>query len=420
MPRDKERIERIRDHLKKSEMDAIVCALPMNVLLLTGYWPIVGTAIAIVTREGQSIILAPSDEKELADAAGADEVRTFETGSLDEMRSPIDAVRRPLRTAVRDLGLERGRVGYEGGVYHEPVSYASINLYGEALCELLEDLLSSGSVESANELLTSLRSTKTPHEIGRIRRACEIAEVAFTTGYGHLETGLKETGLAALFEAPLSTYGIGYAGVARAGGFVFCMSGGNSASAHGAYARSRDRAIEPGDFALVHCNSYADGYWTDITRTYILGRSDRKKAGMYDAVFEARQAALDSIRPGEKASAVDAAARGVLRKCGFGAAFKHPAGHGVGFAAIDHNAQPRLHPKSRDILESGMVFNVEPAIYIDGVGGLRHCDMVAVTEAGCEVLTSFQSTADEMSVVRETPKTLGAGYATGNATNYRV
>jgi Xaa-Pro aminopeptidase len=85
-----------------------------------------------------------------------------------------------------------------------------------------------------------------------------------------------------------------------------------------------------------------------------------------------------------------------LAERGFASEFKHGLGHGVGFNAIDHNAPPRLHPVSTDKLETGMVFNIEPAIYIEGYGGIRHCDMVAVGTGGAEILTDFQRTPAEM------------------------
>ena len=87
----------------------------------------------------------------------------------------------------------------------------------------------------------------------------------------------------------------------------------------------------------------------------------------------------------------------MIRRHGFGDdAFPHGTGHGVGFAAIDHTARPRLHPAADDVLQPGMVFNVEPAIYLEGYGGLRHCDMVVVTPSGAEVLTPFQTAAGEL------------------------
>jgi Xaa-Pro aminopeptidase len=151
-----------------------------------------------------------------------------------------------------------------------------------------------------------------------------------------------------------------------------------------------------GELALVHCNSYVDGFWTDITRTYCLGEPGPRERDMYAAVLEARAAALDAVRPGVRAQIVDAVARDVLRRRGFAGACKHAIGHGVGFAAIDHYAHPRIHPRSTELLQPGMVFNIEPAIYLDGTTGLRHCDVVSLTERGPEVLTEFQGEMDDL------------------------
>jgi Xaa-Pro aminopeptidase len=202
-----------------------------------------------------------------------------------------------------------------------------------------------------------------------------------------------ELEVAAAFRTPLSTHA---PHAERAGGFAFCMSGPNAARAYGAYAQSSARKLARGDLALVHCNSYVDGFWTDITRTYCLGAPGARERDMYTAVFEARSAALDALRPGVRAQDVDAAARDVLRRHGFGGAFKHALGHGVGFAAIDHDAHPRIHPKSTEVLEAGMVFNIEPAIYLEGITGMRHCDVVALTGSGPQVLTPFQAGMEEL------------------------
>ena len=284
-------------------------------------------------------------------------------------------------------------VGHEGGDTSEPSSYAALYLYGPLLLELLAEAFPARPAGPRDGRPDAVAAVKTPGEIERIRTSCRIVERAFRDGARQLRSGLSEKAAAACFAVSLATDD---KTDSRAGGFTFCMSGPNSAKAHGAYARSRSRRLGPHEFILIHCNSYADGYWTDATRTYCLDEPDKRMREMYDAVFAARAAALDAVRPGAPASSVDAAARGVLRDRGFGAAFKHSTGHGVGFEAISPQARPRLHPKSNDVLQTGMVFNVEPAVYIDGYGGLRHCDMVALTGGGAEVLTPFQAAAAEL------------------------
>jgi Xaa-Pro aminopeptidase len=387
--RDVERIEHIKDALEQSNMDALVCALPTNVLLLSGYWPVIGTTIAVITRTGFVHVLAPDDEEELARTGRADVVETFSLGSLERITTAVDVLRAPL-TKILKPGMI---VGYETGPTVEPTSYVGMHLFGTAIYRLLTEILPE-ALAPADELLSQLRSVLSPFEQSRVRLACDIAARAFVDGAARLCSCLKETEAASLFRAALASED----SAARAGGFVFCMSGPNSAKAYAAYQRSRPKKIEPGDLVLIHCNSYVNGYWTDITRTFCVGAPDDRKHRMYEAIFAAREAALAAIHPGVKAADVDRAARAVLSDYGFEKEFKHGLGHGVGLAAINHDAPPRLHPASKDVLEPGMIFNIEPAIYIDTVGGIRHCDMVLVTDAGPELLTPFQSTIESLTL----------------------
>lgn len=396
MFRDEQRLDRLKEALGEACLDALVCARPSNVLLLSGYWPVVGTSIAIATASGEVAVIAPRDEMELAER-GHGAVYPFSPGSLEDITCARQAVRAPLFRVIQSLGLERARFGYERDAGFEPSSYAAMHHYGDSLGTLLAEVAPHSTTTPIRELLARQHSVKTPMEINRIRRACRIAEEAFSVGIEAMCVDQPESEAAECFQRPLATVGIGMPcddvePVARAGGYVACMSGINSARAHGAYARSTARRLADGDLVLTHCNSYADGYWTDITRTYGVGKINERQDAMYSALFEARRAALDAIRPGAAARDVDAAAREALTGHGFGDAFKHSTGHGVGFAAINHNARPRLHPASNETLEEGMVFNVEPGIYIDGYGGMRHCDMVAVTADGYELLTPFHCT----------------------------
>ncbi len=272
-----------------------------------------------------------------------------------------------------------------------------MHIYGSMLAVMLRQAVPHATFFHAKQLMSHLRAIKSEQEMERIRYACCVAGRAFSDGARELQAGMREVEAAAIFREPLST--AGSRDGERADGFMFCMSGPNAAQAHGAYARSRTRRIEDGELVLVHCNSYVDGYWTDITRTYCIGKPDARQRELYQAIFAAREAALKVAQPGAKARAVDAAARSMLKKGGYGEDFKHPTGHGVGFGAIDANALPRLHPKSPDVLEPGMVFNIEPAIYLEGYGGIRHCDVVALTEDGPEVLTPFQTTIEELTLV---------------------
>ncbi|MGH9523503.1 MAG: M24 family metallopeptidase [Terriglobales bacterium] len=394
---DPERVQRIRDVLKADNLDAVVCALHAYVLMLSGYCPVIGTSLCVATSDGARILLVPADEKELAGQGHADEVRTYQPVSLDTLPSVLDAATAPLKQLLHDHGLHCSRVGYEFGPAAEPASYAGMNLFCGSIAELLHRVSPGAALAPADEDLQRLAAVKTPAEIERIRRTCEIVAEAFERGRAQLRIGMAETAAAELFRVPLYVQGTAHDNVRQgAGGMAWCMSGKNSAKASAAYARSRDAVIARHEFVLVHCNGQADGYWTDVTRTYVLGSPQERQVKLYEAVFSARAAALAAIRPGARACDVDRAVRDVLRSRGLDHAMPHPTGHGVGFAAVAATARPRIHPKSEETLEAGMVFNVEPAVYFDSYGGLRHCDMVAVTSSGVDVLTPFQSSTDEL------------------------
>jgi hypothetical protein len=109
------------------------------VLLLTGYWPVVGTSVVLVVREGPTLLFVPEDERDLASRSWADVLWTFQPGTLTELRGAADALHKPLGEAVARLGIELDKIGYEGESAYEPSSYASLHLYGESLRHLLEE-----------------------------------------------------------------------------------------------------------------------------------------------------------------------------------------------------------------------------------------------------------------------------------------
>lgn len=370
-------------------MAGMVCGLPSNVLLLTGYFPVVGMSLAVATPD-KTLLLVPEDEKELADEGWADQVRSFEAASLQWIKPLLETIKPALRDVLAQAGLQRARIGYESGDWVQPSSYAATHGFGAAIDDLLSECAEKPELVSAKACLEQLRLTKTPQELTHIKDACAIAGNAFAQVVNEVAAGRTEAQVAGRLRASLLRSTEGH----RVDGFAYCMSGPNGAQANKAYQRTTQRALREHDLVLVHCNSHAHGYWTDITRTYCLGQPDERQRRMYDAVFAARQAALNAIKPGVDAREVDRAAREVMANHGFGKQFVTPLGHGVGFAAIDHNAKPRLHPKSTDLLETGMVFNVEPGIYFKAECGMRHCDMVAVTDSGAELLTPFQDRAE--------------------------
>jgi Xaa-Pro aminopeptidase len=389
----RERLDKLGAAMREEGIDALVCTRNLNVLLVSGFWPVTGSAIAVVTPEPRVALIVPEDASELARRGWADRIATYQSGSLDRIEDVPGELFAAIDTILRPLSL--AKIGLELGPAHLPSAYASMHVYGEAFRTRLVQTYAHANVVAADALLAQQRSSPTACERERIRVSCDLATEAFCRGASQLREGVAETDAVLPFRQAFAEEATRQQGIARSDSYFYCMSGANGATAWAAFQQSRTTPLARGVPILVHCNSYADGYWTDITRTYVLGEPDERLQLIFNAIARARDAALAAIRPGVMARDVDHAARAVLQEAGFGKEFRHALGHGVGFAAIDHNEPPRIHPASHEVLEEGMVFNVEPGIYIGGYGGARDCNMVAVTASGCDVLSAFHQTPGE-------------------------
>ena len=163
--------------------------------------------------------------------------------------------------------------------------------------------------------------------------------------------------------------------------FVIVASGPNGASPH---AEVSDRVLHAGDSVVVDIGgTTAAGYCSDETRTYSLGNPPAEVTDYYATLQHAQQAACEHARPGVTAESVDAAARDIIVAAGYGEAFLHRTGHGIG---LDTHEEPYIVAGNRTVLEPGMTFSIEPGIYLPDRHGARIEDIVAITDDGCEML----------------------------------
>jgi Xaa-Pro aminopeptidase len=384
---DAERRRLLLSELAKDQLAALVCFAPEDVLLVSGYWPVMSSSVAVLRRDGEVHVILPEDELELAGASAKADFIAYQPETLERLSTVTEALEEPMKRLAERVPLGSGSVGVLLNDTAQTQSYQSSNHFHSAIGPLLRKVYPNVSLVAADSLLNRMKAFKTSAELETMRRLCQLAKIGFDAAQQAIAVGRREDEVAADINHAYAC--VAHDGFQRGEGYFFCMSGPNSTKAAGAFARTRQRVIEHGDLVMIHANTVGDGFWTDITRTYTAGADEDLQQRMRGAMDEARYAALAAIRPGARASAVDAAARDVLKAHAFGKEFKHGIGHGVGFAAADPLALPRLHPKSPDVLEAGMTFNIEPAIYIEGKGGMRHCDVVACTEDGAEVLTNF-------------------------------
>ena len=237
--------------------------------------------------------------------------------------------------------------------------------------------LSSANALDVGELFLNMRACKAPAEIANMQRAIDISEAALQATMDWARPGMTERQIADRLSAEMvERGGQGYA-------FLLVLTGEKSGLPHG---DTGDRVWGEDEFLLIDFGARYNDYPADITRTFCSGEPSAQMRAMYDAVYDANKAAREFVRAGASCEAVDRVARDVIEAAGFGEYFIHRLGHGLGLSVHE---LPNIVEGNTQVLQPGMVFTIEPGVYIPGVGGVRIEDNVVVTDDGIDVLTSF-------------------------------
>ncbi len=243
----------------------------------------------------------------------------------------------------------------------------------------LVDKLPDAELIPIAENLASLRIIKTPEEINFVRKACDVAHVAYTRLTENTCSGTTEKDSAWVFDRTARELG-----AQRMSFDTLVCSGARSAIVHGAPS---DKKIERGDFLIVDRGVELDGWCSDETNTLVFGAPSEKQKKIYQIVQDAHDKAIDAVKAGAKCVDIDAIARNYIADKGYSEYFGHGLGHGVGLKVHE---LPVLSPRGKGELVEGMLVTVEPGIYIPDWGGIRVEDLVLVTSDGCEVLTKAE------------------------------
>jgi len=226
------------------------------------------------------------------------------------------------------------------------------------------------------KLVEQIRCIKEPEELELIIKAVELTDIAFEYAKSLIRPGITEKEAAWEIEKFLRQNG--------SEGLPFeiiIASGPNSALPH---AKPTERTIRSGEAVLIDMGARIGGYCSDFSRTLCLGRADKTLEEIYDVVLKAQMAAIEGVKANMKGAQADRLARSVIKQAGYGDTFGHGLGHGVGIAVHE---LPTIAPNSPDKLADGMVFTIEPGIYITGWGGVRIEDMVILESGQARVLS---------------------------------
>ena len=241
---------------------------------------------------------------------------------------------------------------------------------------LLDALPADTARDFTPETLGALRMRKDESEYDKLKMNAAIADRAMQAAFAKVRPGMKEKELAADIRAHFSSEGASPA-------FWIVGAGGNGAFPHHS---ASERVIEEGDAVVIDIGGRKDGYPSDITRMAVIGKAPEGYMEVHAIVEKAVQAALAAAKPGVVAKTVDAAARKVISDAGYGEYFVHRTGHGMG---IDGHEPPYITATSETVLEEGMVFSIEPGIYLPGRFGIRLEDIVILRKDGPEIFSSL-------------------------------
>ncbi|MGI6703386.1 MAG: M24 family metallopeptidase [Clostridia bacterium] len=345
------RLAKAKDLLRREGLDGLLVQSPANRRYLSGF---TGTAGSLLITEGESIIL--TDFRYTRQAK--EQCALF---TATEYKSDVwEALSGLLKEhSIKRMGFEDGFITYR--------QYLD-----------MKKRLEGADTVPVGESLNLLRMVKDDSEMRLMRKAAEISEKALEYAMPLIRPGTTEREIS----KALVSYMI-QAGCSGPAFEFIVASGWRSAMPHGV---ASDKEIEYGDFVTIDFGGKYQGYCSDMTRTFVVGRCSPKQKEVYDTVLTAQLTAIERLRAGITGREADEAARSSIEKAGYGRCFGHGLGHGVGLKI--HEA-PALSPRGDIVLKPGMAVTVEPGVYIEGFGGVRIEDLVIVKENGVENLNSM-------------------------------
>lgn len=377
------RLDTLRQMMRQQKLDGLVCRLSQNVLMLSGFWPMNGFALAVLPREGDPVLILPQQDERWTTNCLIPDRRTYQWGDTRHM-DLLASLLPVLRDVARACKLRGKRLGIEMDypIGALPAWSPEIRQFTQAGLKKIQSAFTGAEFVDVWESLHEVASRKTPAEIEKIRAANQLAGLALKTFRRAVAPGRTEREIAAAVEHAVNAHGD-----KQSRAWAHVMSGPNSAFAGQTYNMSTGRVVREGDLVSLELGVVADGYWSDLTRVHVAGKPSKRQQKFFDLVANAHDAAVKAIRVGTPWSKVDRAARAVIERAGSGADFPHITGHGVGFCY--HEITPLIGPGIPGKVAVGQIVTIEPAIYRSDCGGIRHEDNHLVTESGTENLSPF-------------------------------
>lgn len=351
------RLGRLQAQMAEAAVDLVAIAPTPNMRYLLGFAPLADERLCL-------LLVTPQSTRLVAPELTADQIET-RTG-METIRWTDDSGPQQALTEAT------GALGAGPGI----VLAADAAMRADALL-LLQETIGPQHCLSGAEMMSALRMRKSETEIEALARAAAQADRALMAGADACQPGVTEREVAEKIAHYFRQDG------AEAVNVTLVASGPNSAFPH---HEASDRRLQIGDTIIIDIVATLNGYKSDVTRVVHLGEPSAAVRAVYEVVLEANRRGREAAVAGARARDVDRAARGVIERAGYGPYFIHRTGHGLG---MEIHEAPWISAKSTTMLEPGMVFSVEPGIYLEGQFGIRIEDIVVVTEGACRCLTGL-------------------------------
>ena len=353
--------DRMQTLMASVDVDAIILVPGANMVYYTGlhFHLSERPTFAVISKDGLAMMVPGL---ELAKVTSREDLKAKSFAWSDD-----EGYMGSIRETVSELGLGGKQVGVDG-----------MTMRVFEWLALAEGGINLGTAKDVSESLLLQRAHKTQPEVEAMRKAIKLSEAALRDTVEFAKPGMTELQIQEKLVDALSEHG------SDAHSFSpIVLTGPNSALPHGL---SGDRVLGKDEFLLIDFGGMKDSYPADITRTFCLGTPSDKMREIYETVLAANTAAREKAAPGVACKDVDKAARDVIEAAGYGEYFIHRTGHGLG---LEIHEWPNITSINEMLLEPGMVFTIEPGIYIPDFGGVRIEDNMVITETGSESLTSY-------------------------------
>ncbi len=363
---DKAKYLRIRQMMKTADLDALLVKLPENVLYFSNWWPITGWGFALIFAEGNSLLFVPDTESLFAQRRIIQEMHEYEPngnqGVISQLKS-LDYASKKLKIGIEQSyeGVASTHLGYELAIPNTP------------FFSKLKKAFPNWILKDAISLITQMRAIKTEFDFKNLKMLNDINTYGLTAAAEAIQEEMSEISLASITEKVINEKICDYPDkVDFVRAFAFVMAGPtNGVRACWPYNISSGYRMKKGELCMLELNTQVNGYWSDLTRTWVVGRHPTaEQKDMMNTINGGIAQALKVAKPGVKTTDVDRASRNFIMNTQWAKYHTPFLGHGIGVKL--HESIPMLYPDSPGTLEQGHYFTVEPGIYgKDILGALR-------------------------------------------------